>query len=247
GDVQRQRYAADMALSFQLTTFLQDLSLDLQRGRLYIPQEDLEHFDLKCEALQALLGAREDSPSTRDAATVRSFRELLRFQTARARSFYERGRPLLGRIENDLGIELSLTFQSGLALLDKIDALGDGLLRTRPTLGKAERARVAARALGTRMPRILRRPKPREARCRSTLSTNRGWVNAPSVQSRRLTLITTQSSRPIAVARPPRRPPPNSTASCSMSSHCASESGSARPAGFARERILRPSISSPPR
>jgi len=163
GDVQRQRYAADMALSFQLTTFLQDVSLDLQRGRLYIPQEDLEHFALKREALQALQSAREGSPSTRDAATVRSFRELLRFQTARARSFYERGRPLLGRIENDLGIELSLTFQSGLALLDKIDALGEGLLRTRPTLGKAERARVAARALGTRMPRILRRTSPRDA------------------------------------------------------------------------------------
>lgn len=154
-DAQRQRYAADMALAFQLTTFLQDVSLDLEHGRLYIPQEDLVHFDLRREALQAL---SESSETAGDAATVRAFRELMRFQIARARSFYERGRPLLARIENDLGIELSLTFHSGLALLDKIEAMGEGLLHARPTLGKAERARVAARALGTRVPQILRRP-----------------------------------------------------------------------------------------
>lgn len=154
-DAQRQRYAADMAFAFQLTTFLQDLSLDLDRGRLYIPQEDLVHFDLRRDALLAsrMSGAAADL----DPLSTRAFCELLRFQTARARACYERSRPLLSRIENDLGIELSLTFHSGLALLDKIDALGAGLLRERPTLGKTERARVAARALGTRVPQLLRR------------------------------------------------------------------------------------------
>ncbi len=159
-DPVRQRYAADMALAFQLTTFLQDVSLDLDRGRLYIPQEDLVHFDLRREQLDTLRKASGGSATSVDATTARAFRELIRFQSARARSFYERGRPLLSRIENDLGIELSLTFHSGLQLLDKIDALGEGLLATRPTLGTAERARVAARALSTRVPQLLRRSSP---------------------------------------------------------------------------------------
>lgn len=156
-DALRLRYAQDMAVAFQLTTFLQDLALDLDRGRLYLPGEDLAHFAVtggpSADPLSALRSARSGSAPT----VARAFCDLVRFQTARTRSFYERGRPLLGLLDNDLGIELSLTFHSGLALLDKIDALGDELLRTRPRLGKTEVARVAARALSNRMPRLLQR------------------------------------------------------------------------------------------
>lgn len=156
-DALRLRYAADMAVAFQLTTFLQDLCLDLDRGRVYLPGEDLAHFDLTSGPTHAPLAALSEAKTGAAPHRTRAFRDLLRFQTARTRSFYERGRPLLGLIENDLGLELSLTFHSGLALLDKIDALGEELLRARPSLGKTEIARVAARALSNRVPRLLQR------------------------------------------------------------------------------------------
>ena len=156
-DPARLRYAADLSTALQLTTFLQDVAHDLDHGRLYIPREDLLHFDIRDDQVAALrLGGRETSlPLAPPLAAA--FRDLFRFQTARARSCFERGRPLIDRVSNDLAIELSLTFHSGLAMLDKIDALGEDLLRARPTLGPTERARVAARALGPRFPQLLAR------------------------------------------------------------------------------------------
>lgn len=155
-DALRLRYAQDLAVALQLTRFLQDLSLDLDRGRMYLPAEDLAHFEVASSAhCDALLALRQAGAEAKPEL-AQAFRDLVRFQTARARSYYERGRPLLARIDNDLGIELSLTFHSGLALLDKIDALGEDLLRTRPSLSKTESARVAARALSHRVPRLLR-------------------------------------------------------------------------------------------
>lgn len=163
-DALRLRYAADMAVALQLTSFLQDLGSDLDRGRAYLPVEDLAHFELTTGPRHDPLTALREARMGSSPSLSRAFRDLVRFQTARTRSFYERGRPLLGLLDNDLGIELSLTFHSGLALLDKIDAQGEDLLRTRPSLGKTEMARVAARALSGRVPRLLgRSPSPRSS------------------------------------------------------------------------------------
>ena len=113
------------------------------------------HVKICC--IGSLEAWRPLAQDVRENALAAAFRDLFRFQTARARSFFERGRPLIDRVSNDLAIELSLTFHSGLAMLDKIDALGEDLLRARPTLGPTERARVAARALGPRFPQLLAR------------------------------------------------------------------------------------------
>ena len=40
----RSPRASDLGLAFQLTNFLRDVDEDLDRGRVYIPQEDLERF-----------------------------------------------------------------------------------------------------------------------------------------------------------------------------------------------------------
>lgn len=145
-------FAAELCTGLQLASFLQDLGRDLPRGRLHLPLEDLRHFGI-------LPAGVRTAPASAHllGASSKAWRDLLRFQVARARALLERGRPLLDQVGPDLAIELELTYCSGQAILDKIETLGDEVLRGRPTLGRAERARVLGRALGRRWPEVLRR------------------------------------------------------------------------------------------
>jgi phytoene synthase len=65
-------HARDLGIAFQLTNFLRDVSEDLDRGRVYLPQEDLVRFGI--------------SPGERRVST--SWRELMRYEIARTREYY---------------------------------------------------------------------------------------------------------------------------------------------------------------
>lgn len=76
--------ARQLGLAFQLTNFLRDVGEDLDRGRQYLPQDDLRRFGVD------LADRRADE----------AFRELMRFEIARCRALYtaaDRGLPLLPR------------------------------------------------------------------------------------------------------------------------------------------------------
>ncbi len=76
-------HARDLGNAFQLTNFLRDISEDLARGRVYVPQEDIRKFG----AEDALAGRR---------ATA-ELRDLMAFEIARNRELYESA---------DLGLDL---------------------------------------------------------------------------------------------------------------------------------------------
>ena len=65
-------HARDLGNAFQLTNFLRDVNEDLDRGRVYIPQEDVRRFGVD-------LSRRECTPQ---------FSELMKFEVARCRSLY---------------------------------------------------------------------------------------------------------------------------------------------------------------
>ncbi len=71
-------YAIDLGIALQLTNILRDIGEDLGRNRLYLPLEDLRRFGYSEDDLRA----HRRTPA---------FTELMRFQAARARSYYERG------------------------------------------------------------------------------------------------------------------------------------------------------------
>jgi phytoene synthase len=70
-------YALNLGLALQLTNILRDVKTDYERGRIYLPLEDLERFG--CAARD--LGAE---------TTSTALGQLLRFEAARAREFYAR-------------------------------------------------------------------------------------------------------------------------------------------------------------
>ena len=75
-DRQTLKYAHDLGLAFQLTNIIRDVGEDARRGRVYLPIEDLQRFDVPAKDL---LEARYSD----------AFRELMAFQAERAEKFYD--------------------------------------------------------------------------------------------------------------------------------------------------------------
>ena len=74
-------YAESAGIALQLTNILRDLGEDAARGRVYLPREDLERFGYRIDDLEQ--GRRDER-----------FRQLMRFQVERARSYYQAAEPL---------------------------------------------------------------------------------------------------------------------------------------------------------
>jgi phytoene synthase len=127
-------YARDLGIAFQLTNFLRDVGEDLQRGRIYLPMEDLEAFGVTWEHLAHGV---VDGP----------VRRLLAFEIARTREIYRsaaQGVRLLHPSSRPC-IETALTLYGG--ILDEIEASDYAVLHRRVAVGPARRLAVAGRGL----------------------------------------------------------------------------------------------------
>ncbi|HEY2900862.1 MAG TPA: squalene synthase HpnC [Polyangia bacterium] len=127
------RFADEISTALQLTNFWQDVAADAARGHIYIPAEDLHFFGLTDADVRSL------KPS-------KTMRNLLRFEVARTRALYERGRPLLEMLGNDLRLELMLIWLIGTAILDKIESVDHDVFTQRPEISKRDKAMIMARA-----------------------------------------------------------------------------------------------------
>ena len=133
-DAARAARADDICTALQLTNFWQDVAGDLVRGRVYVPQEDLERFAGSREALVA----RRATPA---------FRQLLAFEVARTRDLFRRGLALGGMVSRSLAREVRLFAGGGLALLARIEAVDYDVFGRRPKLTRGDLARVLLRGL----------------------------------------------------------------------------------------------------
>jgi len=107
--------------ALQLINFWQDLSVDLPRGRHYVPDSDVAALGLS----RAALAARRDD--ARSAALVRTL-------CAWAGELMLDGAPLALSLPGRAGWELRLVVQGGLRVLEKIDAMDYRVLNRRPTV-----------------------------------------------------------------------------------------------------------------
>jgi len=120
--------------ALQLINFWQDVAIDWQKARIYIPQDDMENFMLREDdiALNRVTGEFEDT---------------LRFEVERARAMLQSGAPLALRLPGRVGWELRLVVQGGLRILEKIEETGYDVFAHRPTLGKSDWLRMLWRAI----------------------------------------------------------------------------------------------------
>jgi squalene synthase HpnC len=120
--------------ALQLINFWQDLSIDVPRGRVYLPQNDLARFGVNIDDLRA----GRDTPA---------LRALVAAECAWARELMLHGAPLAHRVPGRAGWELRLVVQGGLRVLDKIATLDHATLHARPRLRAADAPRLLWRAL----------------------------------------------------------------------------------------------------
>ena len=140
---QALRQCDAICTALQLINFWQDPSVDLPRGRFYLPLAD-------CTA-QGL--ARESFDSFRPMSSAQPPRQaiaLMAHEAAWARELMQQGAPLVHRLLGRAGWELRLVVQGGLRILDKIEALGFDTFSERPTIGKGDAPLLAWRTLWMR-------------------------------------------------------------------------------------------------
>lgn len=120
--------------ALQIINFLQDVAIDWQKARVYLPQEDLQRFGV---SEQQIAHAHADA----------RWRSLMMFQIDRARRLMLSGAPLARAVPGRLGWELRLIVLGGLRILEKIEQAEGDIFRHRPTLNAADWLRLGWRSL----------------------------------------------------------------------------------------------------
>ncbi len=111
--------------ALQLANFWQDTAIDLDKDRIYLPQEDLSRFSI----LEKDLFRREATPE---------FKRLLRHEIDFTRTLFDKGAALLPRLRGRLGLEIKATWLGGIGILDKIERVDYDVFRQRPHWSKWE-------------------------------------------------------------------------------------------------------------
>jgi phytoene synthase len=127
-------YAEDLGLAMQLTNVLRDVAEDLRRGRVYLPQEDLDRFGVTVAQLH-------------DAVVDEAFRALMRFEISRNRALYRtaaQGIRLLHPTARP-AVETALRLYAG--ILDEIERTDYRVLDRRVSVSRPRRAALLAGAL----------------------------------------------------------------------------------------------------
>jgi 15-cis-phytoene synthase len=117
-----------------LANFWQDVSRDLEIGRIYIPLDRAAAHGL---SEQDIAGRKFD------ARYVSLMKELIEY----TRRLFEKGMPLAGKVEGKLSVDLEMFSRGGLAVLDAIEAMGYDTLHRRPEVSKAKQVGLLGRAL----------------------------------------------------------------------------------------------------
>ena len=133
-DAERQRLSDATCTALQLANFWQDVSRDLEKGRIYIPLD----IAASHEVSEADIVGRHFTPGY-----VTLMKELI----ARTRVLFNEGLPLAKIVDVRLSIDLEMFSRGGLAVLEAIEASGYNTLQRRPSIGKAKQAGLLGRML----------------------------------------------------------------------------------------------------
>ena len=133
-DAERQSRSDEICTALQFTNCWQDVARDLERGRVYLPQEDLDRFAGSHEALAS-------------GRLTPGFAALMAFEVDRARAWFERGLGLAALVHGRLRREVRLFAHGGLAVLARIEETGYDVFTRRATLRRGDLLRLVLREL----------------------------------------------------------------------------------------------------
>jgi phytoene synthase len=129
-DLQTRDYAIDLGIALQLTNIIRDVAPDLERGRMYIPTEDLQRF-----------GCTE--ADLKDGRVSENVRRLLAFQVDRARRFYRKADAALPRGDERRLVAARIMGAIYFELLRSIERARYDVFRGRVRVGRPRQAMIA--------------------------------------------------------------------------------------------------------
>lgn len=141
-DEERFRYSDAVCTGLQLANFWQDVSVDLEKGRIYLPLFLIRKHGYTEEELVS----RVDRPA---------FRNAMREAVAKAQSCFDEGKPLIGMLDRRLALDIDLFIRGGEAILQEVIRMDYAVIARRPKIGKFRRVGILAGALATHAARLL--------------------------------------------------------------------------------------------
>ncbi len=139
-DETRRRHSDATCTALQLANFWQDVAVDRDKGRVYLPLEALERHGCPLEAIYG-------------ASATPAFRAVMREAVDRARRLFLEGLPLAGMVGRRLALDVELFSRGGLRVLEKIERQDYDVLARRPVITRSERGWLVLRSLS----RLFRR------------------------------------------------------------------------------------------
>ncbi|HUI85142.1 MAG TPA: squalene synthase HpnC [Candidatus Binatia bacterium] len=133
-DAERQLLSDYTCTALQLANFWQDVAVDYGKGRIYLPLDSLARFGVS----EIDIAGRRATPQ---------FREMMRFEVARAREWFHRGLPLAGEVDGHLAIDISMFSRGGLEILNAIERQGYDVLTHRPVIPKPRKLWLLVQAV----------------------------------------------------------------------------------------------------
>jgi len=133
-DAARQELSDATCTALQLANFWQDVTVDWDKDRVYLPLDILKKHGASVDDIAARRATPEFKAAMREAVGV-------------ARELFLKGLPLADQVDRRLAIDLELFSRGGLKILDKIEDQGFDVLAARPKVGKIERVGLLIGAL----------------------------------------------------------------------------------------------------
>lgn len=115
------RYSDKICTALQLTNFLQDLESDYERGRIYLPADEMKSFNVS----EIMFANKENNVN---------LKRLLKYNVERIQVFFDEGTKLLNFLDGRLKYEIKWTILGGREVLNKLKKLDYCIFNSRPKL-----------------------------------------------------------------------------------------------------------------
>ncbi|MBS1209438.1 MAG: squalene synthase HpnD [Proteobacteria bacterium] len=132
-DRQTLKYAHDLGIAFQLTNIIRDVGEDARRGRIYLPVDELERFNVPAKDIL-------------EARSSENFQRLMAFQIERAQKYYDQALaqlPAVDRKSQRAGLIMAAIYRE---TLREVEADGCRVLTHRVSLTPIRKLWLAVRA-----------------------------------------------------------------------------------------------------
>lgn len=131
-------FSDKICTALQLTNFYQDLGIDIQRERFYLPEEYLQKFNLIYDDLKKFSETKQINSN---------FIDLMKFLIDQTNQMFDEGTKLLSDLNGLFKKEIQLTIEGGRGILRKIEKANYNTFQLRPTLDKFDWIKILLRVV----------------------------------------------------------------------------------------------------